>query len=100
MEPLRLSEECASIAHRTDDATFAGQRCGRQREHGRMIISQQHARALREAGVGDGGSGGHDAICRRFWKSPILLNLTDTCARTLGALFNISDRQQYRAVRT
>jgi hypothetical protein len=39
MEPLGLSEEFASIAHCTDDQTFAGQRRGRQREHCRMIIS-------------------------------------------------------------
>ena len=76
MESLRLSEECASIAHCTDDATFAGQRVGRQREHCRMIISQQHARALREADVGDRGRGGHGAIYRGFCKSPILSKLT------------------------
>ena len=29
---------------------------------GRMIVSQQHARALRGAGLGNKGSGGHDAI--------------------------------------
>src|SRR5271165_5428473 len=88
MEPLRLGEECALIAHRTDDETFAGQRGGRQREHGRMIISQQHARALRGANVEDEGSGVHGAIYRRRCKSPILSKLT-VLARTLVALFNI-----------
>jgi hypothetical protein len=76
MEPLRFSKKFASIADGTDNAIFAGQHGGRQREHGRMIISQEHARALREAGVGDKGSGGHGAIYRRFCKSPILSKLT------------------------
>src|SRR5271166_6622414 len=53
-----------------------------------MIISQQHARALRGAGVGNGGSG-HGAIYRRRWKSPILSKLT-VLARTLVALFQHS----------
>jgi hypothetical protein len=50
-------------------------RDGRQREHSWMIISQQHARALRGAGVGDGGSGVHGTLYSRFWKSPILSKL-------------------------
>jgi hypothetical protein len=89
MEPLRLSEECASIAHCTNDQTFVGQCRGRQREHCGMIISQQHARALRGAGVGDRGSGVHGAISSRFWKSPILSKLT-VFARTLASLFQYS----------
>ena len=56
-----------------------------------MIISQQHARALRGAGVGDRGSGGHGAIYRRFWKSPILSKLTGTprarCPHPLSAKY-------------
>ena len=76
MEPLRFSKKFASIADGTDDQIFAGQHSGRQREHGRMIISQEHARALRGAGVGDKGSGVHVAIYRRCCKSPILSKLT------------------------
>jgi hypothetical protein len=76
MEQLRLSEEFWSIARRTDDQIFAGQRAGRQREHCWMIISQQHARVLRRAGGGDKGSSVHDTFDRRFWKSPILSKLT------------------------
>ena len=61
MEPLRLREEFGSIADPGDYQTFTGQHFGRHREHGRMIISQQHARSLRRAGVGDGGNGDHSA---------------------------------------
>ena len=52
MKPLRLGEELASIAHGTDHQIFVRQRVGGQREHRRMIIRQQHARALRGARVG------------------------------------------------
>jgi hypothetical protein len=84
IEPLRLSEEFAFMAHCTDDEAFAGQHGGPQCQHPRMIISQQHARTLRGAGVGDGGSGDHGAIFKRFWKPPILSKLT-VFAGTLSA---------------
>jgi hypothetical protein len=77
-----------------DDQIFAGQRGGRQREQGRMIISQQHARALHGAGVGEGGSGSHDAIYRRCWKSPILSKLT-VFARTLARKNHAKDQATY-----
>jgi hypothetical protein len=60
--PIRLSEEFAPIAYCTDDEAFVGQHGGRQREHPRMIISQQQTRALYGAGARDGGSSDHGAI--------------------------------------
>ena len=54
MEPLRFSEEFASIAHCTNDETFAAQRICRQCAHCQMIISQQHTRSLFGAGIRDG----------------------------------------------
>jgi hypothetical protein len=89
MESLRLKQEFASVAHGTDDETFTRENLGRQREHCRMIIGQEHAQALRGAGVGNKGSGGHGAIYRRCWKSPILSKLT-VLRRTLAALFQHS----------
>jgi hypothetical protein len=53
MQPLRFSEEFASIAHCTNDRTFAAQRICRQRAHCQMIISQQHTRAFHGPGIGD-----------------------------------------------
>jgi len=53
MESLRFSEEFVSIAHNTNDGTFATQRICRQRAHCQMIISQQYTRAFRGPGIGD-----------------------------------------------
>jgi hypothetical protein len=61
VEPLRLSEEFASITHSSHYRTFTGQRVGRQRKYRRMIISEQHARALRGARVGGRGKCDHRA---------------------------------------
>ena len=60
-EPLRLSEELVSITHSSDYQTFTGERVGRQRKYRRMIISEQHARALRGARLGGRGKGDHRA---------------------------------------
>ena len=59
VETLRLGEELASVAHRTDHQVFTSQCIGRQREHRRMIIRQQHARALHGACARDGGGSDH-----------------------------------------
>jgi hypothetical protein len=56
-EPLRLSEELVSITHSSDYQTFTGERVGGQRKYRGMIISEQHARALRGARLGGGGRG-------------------------------------------
>jgi hypothetical protein len=61
VEPLRLGEELVSITHSSDYQTFTGERVGRQRKYRRMIISEQHARALRGARLGGGGRGDHRA---------------------------------------
>ena len=86
MEPLRLSKEFASIAHSTDHQTLAGQRVGRQREHRRMIISQQHARVFRGARLEE------EAITvplhSRCWKPPILSKLTGITCKLTCAFFN------------
>ena len=64
MEPFRLSKEFVSIADFADNQTLDGQGFGRPRKHGLMIVSQQHARALRGGCIRDRGA--HGPNYRRF----------------------------------
>lgn len=85
MKPLRLGEEQASLAHRTDDEKFVSQRVGRQCEHRLMIIGQQHTRALRGARAAAERSFDHGAIS----KPPILLKNNRNQVVDSRELFNI-----------
>jgi hypothetical protein len=62
IESLRLSEQLVSIGRSSDYQTFTGQNISRQGEHRRMIIGEQHSRALRRARIGNGGGIDHAQV--------------------------------------
>ena len=89
-EALRLSEELASIAHRTADEKFVGERVDRQCEHRLMIVGQQHTRTLRRAHVAARGFD-HGAIN----KPPILLKNNRNQVETHVSFFNVPCSRAY-----